>query len=155
MLSDHERDQLKAQHKQERDGRVRDRIKAVLLHDKGWSPQQIAEALFISSQAVRNHLDEYDASRKLKPTSGGSEEKLSKEQTEKLEACLQEHIYLYVKDIIAYVQSVWSVTYSVPGMRNWLQRRCNDMASSTKSLLLCRARPMNSNNDSGWLNTEN
>ncbi len=31
MLSDHERDQLKAQHKQERDGRVRDRIKAVLL----------------------------------------------------------------------------------------------------------------------------
>ncbi len=64
MLSDHERDQLKAQHK--RDGRVRDRIKAVLLHDKGWSPQQIAEALFISSQAVRNHLDEYDASRKMK-----------------------------------------------------------------------------------------
>ncbi len=122
MLSDHERDQLKAQHKQERDGRLRDRIKAVLLHDKGWSPQQIAEALFISSQAVRNHLDEYDASRKLKPTSGGSEEKLSKEQTEKWEARLQEHIYLYVKDIIAYVQSVWSVTYSVPGMRNWLQR---------------------------------
>jgi hypothetical protein len=26
------------------------------------------------------------------------------------------------KDIIAYVQSTWSVTYSVPGMRNWLQR---------------------------------
>ncbi len=47
MLSDHERDQLKARHKQERDGRERDRIKAVLLHDKGWSPQQIAEALFI------------------------------------------------------------------------------------------------------------
>ncbi len=37
-------------------------------------------------------LDEYDASRKLKPTSGGSEEKLSKEQAEKLEARLQEHI---------------------------------------------------------------
>ncbi len=92
MLSNHERDQLKAQHKQERDGRVRDRIKAVLLHDKGWSPQQIAEALLISSQVARNHLDEYDASRKLRQTSGGSEEKLSKEQTEKLEARLQEHI---------------------------------------------------------------
>ncbi len=31
-----------AQHKQERDGRLRDRIKAVLLHDKGWSPQRKA-----------------------------------------------------------------------------------------------------------------
>ena len=58
MLSDKERNQHKAQHKQERDGRVRDRIKAVLLHDKGWSPQQIAEALLISDQAVRNHLSE-------------------------------------------------------------------------------------------------
>ena len=80
MLSDQERDQLRVQHKHERDGRVRDRIKAVLLHDKGWSPQQIAEALLISSQAVRNHLDEYDSSCKLKPTNGGLEEKLSKDQ---------------------------------------------------------------------------
>lgn len=77
MLSDKERNQLKTQHKQERDGRVRDRIKAVLLHDKGWSPQQIAEALLISDQAVRNHLNEYETTNKLKPSSGGSEEKLS------------------------------------------------------------------------------
>ena len=59
FLNDHERAQLKLQHKQERDGRVRDRIKAVLLHDKGWSPQQIAEALLISDQAVRNHIEDY------------------------------------------------------------------------------------------------
>lgn len=35
FLTDDERTQLKIQHKRERDGRVRDRIKAVLLHDKG------------------------------------------------------------------------------------------------------------------------
>lgn len=122
MLSGQERDQLRAQHKQERDGRVRDRIKAVLLHDKGWSPQQIAEALFISPQAVRNHLDEYNAFHKLKPTNGGSEEKLSKEQSEKLEAHLRKHTYLYVKDIIAYVASTFGIAYTVPGMRSWLSR---------------------------------
>ena len=55
FLTDSERTQLKAQHRQERDGRVRDRIKAVLLYDKDWSPQEIAEALLISDQAVRNH----------------------------------------------------------------------------------------------------
>lgn len=91
FLSDLERANLKVQHKQERDGRIRDRIKAVLLHDKGWSPQQIAEALLISDQAVRNHIEEYQVSRKLKPENGGSEEKLSKEQSENLEAHLQKH----------------------------------------------------------------
>jgi hypothetical protein len=33
FLTDQERAQLKSQHKQERDGRVRDRIKAILLYD--------------------------------------------------------------------------------------------------------------------------
>lgn len=51
---DKERVKLKIQHKRERDGRIRDRIKAILLHDRGWSPQQIAEALLISDQAVRS-----------------------------------------------------------------------------------------------------
>jgi len=59
FLDDKERAKLKIQHKRERDGRIRDRIKAVLLHDRGWSPQQIAEALLISDQAVRNHIEEY------------------------------------------------------------------------------------------------
>lgn len=122
MLSEQERNALVVRHKQERDGRIRDRIKAVLLDDKGWSPQQIAEALFITPQAVRNHLSDYEAENKLKPANGGSEEKLSKEQSEKLESHLQQHTYLYVKDIIAYVAAAFKVTYSVPGMRNWLHR---------------------------------
>jgi transposase len=122
FLTDRERDQLKLQHKQERDGRVRDRIKAILLYDEGWSPQQIAKVLLISDQAVRNHVDDYKTSNKLEPTSGGSEEKLSKEQSEQLEAHLQVHTYLYVKDIIAYAQATFGITYTVPGMRTWLQR---------------------------------
>jgi transposase len=48
--------------------------------------------------------------------------KSSSEQSDQLKKHLQSHTYLYVKDIIAYVQSAWSVAYSVPGMRNWLQR---------------------------------
>ena len=122
FLTDQERAQLKSHHKQERDGRVRDRIKAILLYDEGWTPQQIAKVLLISDQAVRNHVEDYKASSKLKPESGGSEEKLSKGQSEKLEVHLQEHTYLYIKDIIAYVQMSFGVTYTVPGLRSWLQR---------------------------------
>ena len=72
FLSEQERVTLRIQHKQERDKRIADRIKAVLLYDDGWSPQQIAKALFISDQAVRDHVEDYKASNKLKAESGGS-----------------------------------------------------------------------------------
>ncbi len=50
FLTEQERASLKTQHKQEHDGRVRDRIKAILLYDEGWSSQQIARVLLISDQ---------------------------------------------------------------------------------------------------------
>lgn len=121
-LGDSERAQLTLQHKKERDGRIRDRIKAVLLHDKGWSLRQIAEALLISDEAVRNHIRDYDSFRKLCPENGGSQEKLSKNQSEKLEFHLEKHTYLYVKDIVAYVEAVIGISYTARGLRNWLRR---------------------------------
>ena len=96
FLSDDDRIQLRAQHRRERDGRVRDRIKAVLLYDKGWSIAAIAEALLLSEDAIREHITEYGESKKLKPENGGSTEKLSLEQSEQLEQHLQSHTYLYV-----------------------------------------------------------
>ena len=122
MLTDKEREQLKIQHKQERDGRVQGRIKAVLLTDKGWSSEAVAEALLISDQAVRNHIRDYGATRKLKPENGGSDGKLSEEQSKKLLSHLENHVYLFVKDILAYVVSTFGLVYTVPGMRNWLHR---------------------------------
>lgn len=122
FLNDHERATLRTQHKQERDKRVADRIKAVLLYDDGWSPQQIAKVLLISDQAIRDHIDDYKIAKKLTIESGGSDEKLSKQQSEQLETHLQEHTYLYVKDIVAYVQMTFGVIYTVPGIRNWLQK---------------------------------
>ena len=122
FLDDVERTQLKTQHKKERDKKICDRIKAVLLYDKGWSFQKIAEALLLTEQAIRQHVDEYKSSKKLKPEGGGSEEKLSAEQSEQLEAHLQEQTYLYVKDVTVYVQVTFGTTYTVPGMRSWLQR---------------------------------
>lgn len=121
-LSDHERNELKTQHKRERDGRIRDRIKAVLLNDKGWSTSAIAEALLLSDDAICNHISEYKESKKLKPENGGSISKLSLHQSQLLIEHLRVHTYLYVKDIIAYVQSTMNISYTTPGMRDWLKR---------------------------------
>ena len=50
FLIDEERTSLLKQHKKERDKRICDRIKAVLLRDKGWTWMQIAEALLLSEE---------------------------------------------------------------------------------------------------------
>lgn len=122
FLTESERADLKAQHRLERDRKICDRIKAVLLYDKGWSPAQIAEALLLTEGAIRHHIAEYEASKKLKPNSSGSNEKLSKDLAEKLERHLSDHIYLYVKDIAFYVKSKWNISYSIQGLTDWLKR---------------------------------
>lgn len=121
FLSDNQRQELKEQHKKERDRRICDRIKAVLLYDEGWTCQEIAHALLLSDEAVRQHLKEYQASQKLKPENGGSVSKLNDEQAEKLIQHLQEHTYLFAKDIVAYVKTTFGVEYTVAGMTAWLQ----------------------------------
>jgi len=122
FLNERERSRLKEQHKQERDKRICDRIKAILLYDEGWTPQQIAKVLLISDQAVRNHVQEYQSCGKLNPENSGSEEKLSEEQAKRLMAHLESHTYLYSKDIVAYVQTTFKITYTIHGMRHWLLR---------------------------------
>ena len=123
FLSNEERIQLRSLHKKERDGRVRDRIKAVLLYDKGWTLMQIAEALLLSDDAIRKHIQEYKALKKLKPENGGSAEKLSFKQANELIEHLKLHTYLYTKDIVAYIKTVYKISYSISGMRYWLKRQ--------------------------------
>lgn len=78
FLSQAEREALKTQHRKEKNRRVADRIKAVLLSDKGWANRQIAEALLIDEQTIGRHVDEYLANKKLTLSSGGSTGKLNK-----------------------------------------------------------------------------
>ena len=84
FLSQEERNKLRAQHKQERDKRVCDRIKAVLLADEGWTFQQIAKVLLLSDEAISQQVQDYLVSQKLKPANGGSISKLNAEQTKSL-----------------------------------------------------------------------
>jgi hypothetical protein len=74
--------------------------------------------LLIFDQAVREHVLEYRQSQKLKPESGGSEEKLSEKLSKQLSLHLKEpHIYtskilmqiidhfkLYIKSIQSFLQ---------------------------------------------------
>ena len=72
ILTSSEKQALEERHKKERDGRIKDRIKAVLLHCEGWSQVQISQALRIRPETVHDHLDAYKRTQKLKPENGGS-----------------------------------------------------------------------------------
>ncbi len=120
FLNEEERDSLKAHHRQEKNRRVADRIKAVLLSDKGWTYRQIAEALLIDEQTIGRHMDEYLDDKKLRLSSGGSKGKLNKAQIAEIKEHLEDVTYLKVGDIIAYVQATYGILYTVQGMTSWM-----------------------------------
>lgn len=111
---------LKARHKKERDGRTRDRIKAVLLINKGYSYQQVAEILLIDDETVRRHVQEFLDSEKLTNNNKGSDSKLSECQPSELVRYLQNNTYMDVRPIINYVKNKYNIKYSKSGMTTWL-----------------------------------
>lgn len=119
-LTPEEHIELEGRHRRERDGRVRDRIKAVLLYDKGYSYPKIAEILLLDDDTVRRHIKGYFEHFKLKPENGGSKSHLNAVQTDELLNHLREVTYLYVKDICLYVELTYKKQYTVSGMTKWL-----------------------------------
>lgn len=119
-LTNEQKQELKIQHSTTRDGRVRDRIKAVIHASNGWCPEEIADALLIHESTVRQHIKDYLESNKLKPENGGSQSYLSAQQTQELVQHLTENTYHHSSEIIAYVFERFQIHYSVPGMNKWL-----------------------------------
>ena len=113
---------LKERHKTCREQKECDRIKAILLRNKGWSLPKIAEALLIHEKSIKRYIDDYLDKGKLKLESGGSDSYLSKEQTKALNLHLSEVTYLHQHQIITYVKATFNIVYTVSGMNKWLHQ---------------------------------
>lgn len=120
FLAPEQRHALRRRHRLEHDGRIKDRIKAVLLKDKGWSHAEIAEALMINEETSRCHLNDYLKKNKLKPENGGSEGKLTPTQKDELLLHLEATTYAKAKDIAAYIKATYGISYSSQGITDWL-----------------------------------
>lgn len=121
-LTPAERKKLIKSHRKERDGRVRDRIKAVLAYDDGYSYSEIARILLLDDETIRRHIKDYFSEKKLSTDNGGSDSNLNFIETEQLITHLEDVTYLYVKDICAYVNLTFDKNYSISGMTKWLRR---------------------------------
>src|SRR5258708_28412053 len=120
FLTSEERANLKAQQRRVYDGRIRDRIKAVLLSDDGWTQHMIAKALLLDDQTVGNYLKDYKESGKLKHESGGSTGKLTAHEAKELEIYLETTLYMHIHEICAYVEETYGKSYTVPGLQSWM-----------------------------------
>lgn len=121
QFSDRQKQDLEKRHRVERDGRVRDRIKAVLLNSEGWTNEAIAQALRIHPDTVADHLQVWAKSEHLKPCNGGSSSKLTEQQARALEAHVQAQCYTKVMDVCGFVAKTLKVFYTVSGMTKWLK----------------------------------
>lgn len=119
-LSQNQKEQLEARHKSERDVRICDRIKAVLLNSEGWSNRQIAQALRLHEETVFTHLSDFVNLEKLKPENGGSESKLDKTQTTELIFFLTANTFTSTAQIQQHIFLQYQISYSAQGVYNWL-----------------------------------
>jgi|SaaInlLV_10m_DNA_2_1039722.scaffolds.fasta_scaffold31642_1 transposase len=122
-LRETERKKLLLRHSKERQSKVRDRIKAVLAYDDGYSYSEIARILLLDDETIRRHVFDYFTKHKLVPENGGSKSALNIKQTAELVSHLKEETYLYVKDISTYVRKVFNVKYTNSGMTKWLRAK--------------------------------
>jgi transposase len=123
FLSIIEIETLRKRHRTERDGKSRDRIKAVLLANDGWTYLMIAEALLIDDQTISRHVQEYKERQKLNLNSGGSRSQLDHKQAETLIAHIKQTLYVHVKEVCYYVLQTFGVTYTVSGLTSWLKSK--------------------------------
>ena len=117
--------ELKRDHRAERDLRYGDRMKAILLLNKGLSSAKIAEYLLLDEKTVNNYKHRYQQ--------GGLEglcndnylgglSLLTAEEQDQLVNELRSKIYPTTQPIIEYVYAEFEVRYSTSGMTKLLER---------------------------------
>lgn len=122
FLSAGQRPSLKSAHRMERDRKMGDRMKVVLLADQGESFTEIAKFLFIDEQTARRHLKDYFDNDKTGGSSGGSDGKLTQEQVTRLRAILATCDVPTAKTAVQKVKGLFGIQFSISGMTDWLKR---------------------------------
>lgn len=108
-----------------KDKRVADRIKAIYSLGVGFSVEDVIEILMLDEETLRNYVKRYQSGgikTLIADHYQGSVSKLSVIQLSELNAHLEQHTYLTVEAIIAYVYEQYDVSYSVSGMTDLLHR---------------------------------
>ncbi len=122
-LTYHQKAELESRFKISRDLSERDRIRVVLSFDDGISVEELAKILMLSQSAVRKYISDYDEKKKIcNDPKGGSDFRLTIEESQILNQHLDNDTYLKVRHICDYVEKTFHKKFSRSGMTAWLQK---------------------------------
>src|SRR3989338_7495482 len=118
---------LKQAHKQVRDKRLADRIKAVLYVHYGLSYPEIVKLLLLDETTIRRYAKSFkeqglDGLLEFHYTGGHPRHTKAQELELKNHLAEGEHIYLTAKEVTDFVKSTYQVSYSVIGITKLLHR---------------------------------
>jgi len=125
QLSPQQITELEKLHRNLRDKRQADRVKAVIALAKGWSAADVAEILLIDEKTSRHYFERYlqgGCAALKKNHHPGAEPKLNEHQMRALDTALQKQILPDAKAVIAHIQKHYGVRYSVSGVVDLLHR---------------------------------
>lgn len=123
FLSPDQVDDLRWRHRKSREKRICDKIKAILLLDKDYSYEQIADVLLIDDSTIRRwyaKFEEGGIEGLLADFYMGGGSYLTEQQKQTLIEQLESNVYLTAKEIRDYVLKRFKVDYTVKGITNLL-----------------------------------
>ncbi len=119
FLTPEQRSELLHELKVEHQAKYSDRIKVILLLDEGKKYKDIADYLFLDEGTIRNYRKRYVEGGILglvTDTYSGKRCHLTDKEKEQLSNYLQSKICMDSKEIVAYIQKNFDVTYSISGV---------------------------------------
>ncbi len=124
-LTDAQRAEITRRYKQEKNARFRERLQCLLLKDRGHTNTEVAQMLLVVPETITVWLNLYDTGG-LETLccleTGGSDGFLSEAQIAQLQAQLDTHVFQSAKEVCAWVENQFAVSYSQRGMCDLLKR---------------------------------
>lgn len=125
MLTDDQVRDLKLTHKQTREKRLADRIKAVLMLHFGFTYEQIKQALLLDEVTVRRYVKRFKEkgiAGLLECRYSGGQTRLSLMQEKELKIFLRDNTKRTAKEIAEYIYTTYTVRFSLIGVTKLLHR---------------------------------
>ena len=125
FLTEKQKKELLSELHLEKNRKYADRIRIILLLDKGEPASKIAEYFYLTDNSVRKYKNRYredGLEGLLIDYQIGRSSYLTQEEQQKLVLELESKVYLTTKEIIVYVKKEFGVEYTVGGMTSLLHQ---------------------------------
>lgn len=118
-LTNEEKIELKCLHKKNLPAREADKIKAILMIDKGYSCKETAEVLLLDEDTITNWKDKFlnkkDMDEWLKDNYSGYQGRLNKSEKEEVSKFIDENIISSCERVIIFLKEKFGKEYSLSG----------------------------------------